>query len=50
MSAVIVFVILPSRPFGLYLEALRNWAGASVNQGSSSLPQSGGAWLRSGLH
>ena len=31
VSAAIVFMILLSRPFGLYLEALRNWAGTSVN-------------------
>lgn len=31
VSAAIVFMILLSRPFGLYLEVLRNWAGTSVN-------------------
>jgi hypothetical protein len=31
VSAAIVFMILLSRPFGLYLEALRNWAGTSAN-------------------
>jgi hypothetical protein len=31
VSAAVVFMILLSRPFGLYLEALRNWAGTSVN-------------------
>jgi hypothetical protein len=30
VSSSIVFMILLSRPFGIYLEALRNWAGTSA--------------------
>ena len=31
VSASIVFMILLSRPFGIYLEAVRNWASTSVS-------------------